>query len=162
MTENHPAVMDAEAIARRCVAVCEERKAAEVLLFDVREQSILADFYLVCSGTSMPHVRALAEHIRLAMLDAGVPSRGRDGGPNSQWLVLDYGILMVHILMPELRRYYCLEELWDKRKVIYQGGAPLPALRPGATPVPLPPHQLSNNAQQDDEKQDDEQQDDEQ
>jgi hypothetical protein len=49
----------------------------------------------------------------------------------------------VHILMPELRRYYCLEDLWDKRKIIYEGGTPLPPQRPGATTAPLPPHQLA-------------------
>ena len=149
MTDQLPPNLDAEAIARHCVTVCEERKAADILLFDVREQSILADFYVVCSGTSMPHVRALAEHIRLAMQEQGLAARGRDGGHDSQWIVMDYGVIMVHILMPDLRRYYCLEELWDKRKVIYQGGAPLPPVRPGATPAPLPPHQL---ARQDEER----------
>jgi ribosome-associated protein len=152
MTEQVPLKMDAETLARHCVTVCEERKAADILLFDVREQSILADFYLVCSGNSMPQVRAIAEHIRLAMHEHGLLARGRDGGHNSQWVVMDYGVIMVHILMPELRRYYCLEDLWDKRKVIYQGGVPLPPQRPGAMPAPRPPHQLPRREEEDREE----------
>lgn len=130
--------IDAEAVARKCVEICEQHKAADILLFDVREKTILADFFLVCSGTSLPHLRALAEHIRRALLDEGIQPRGRDGNPSSQWLVLDYGIIIVHVLTPELRRFYALEDLWDQTKIIYKGGAPLPPVKPGA-PTQLPP-----------------------
>jgi len=130
---------DSEAIARRCVAICEEHKAADIKLFDVHEKTILADYFIVCSGTSLPHLRALAEHIRRTLLDEGISPRGRDGNPSSQWLVLDYGIIIVHIMTPEVRRFYGLENLWDATKLIYQGGAPLPPERPGAVPANLPP-----------------------
>ena len=134
--------VEAEALARRCVAVCEERKAADILLFDVREQTILADYFIVCSGTSLPHLRAISDHVRRELLAAGVKPRGTEGSPSSQWLVLDYGLILIHILMPEMRHYYCLEDLWDSRKIIYRGGEPLPAVRPGqghGTAV-IPPH----------------------
>ncbi len=120
MTASNLIVQDPEALARRCVEACLEHKAVDVLLFDVREKSILADFYLVCSGTSMPHIRALANHIRQAMLEEGLRPRGQDGGPESCWIVLDYGVLMVHILDPELRGFYGLEQLWDDRKIIFR------------------------------------------
>jgi len=134
--------IDAEALARRCVSVCEERKAVDILLFDVREQTILADYFIVCSGTSLPHLRAISDHVRRELQAAGVRPRGADGSPSSQWLVLDYGIILVHIMMPEMRHYYCLEDLWDKRKIIYRGGEPMPPVRPGqgrANAV-IPPH----------------------
>lgn len=137
--------VETEALARRCVAVCEERKAADILLFDVREQTILADYFIVCSGTSLPHLRAISDHVRRELQTAGVKPRGTEGSPSSQWLVLDYGVILVHILMPEMRHYYCLEDLWDNRKIIYRGGEPLPAVRPGqgrGTAV-IPPHLTS-------------------
>ena len=121
---------DAEALARRCAAICEEHKAVDIMLFDVREQTILADYFLVCSGKSLPHLRAISEHIRQELQAAGVRPRGADGSPSSQWLILDYGIVLVHVLMPEMRHYYCLEELWDKRRIIYQGGEDLAPTRP--------------------------------
>ena len=135
---------DIEKIARRCVEICEEHKAADIRLFDVQENSILADYFIVCSATSLPHLRALAERLRRTLIDEGVKPRGLDGNPSSQWLVLDYGVIIVHIMMPELRRRYALEEIWDKGKMIYSGGVPLPAARPvslgatSASAAPLP------------------------
>ena len=61
--------LNEEAIARKCVEICEQHKASDILLFDVREKTILADFVLVCSGTSLPHLRAIAESIRRTLLD---------------------------------------------------------------------------------------------
>ncbi|NLZ63254.1 MAG: ribosome silencing factor [Lentisphaerae bacterium] len=120
MTASDLITQDPEALAHRCVEVCLEHKAVDILLFDVREKSILADFYLVCSGTSMPHIRALASGIRSAMLEEGLRPRGQDGEPDSRWIVLDYGVLMVHILDPERRGFYGLEQLWDDRKIVYR------------------------------------------
>ena len=130
MSQNEVKTTDEESLARRCIEVCEERKAADILLFDVREKSILADFYIVCSGTSMPHIRAIGDNIRKAMLENGLRPRGQDGVPGSRWLVLDYGSLLIHILDPEMRNFYNLEELWDDRKIIYRGGSALPKLGP--------------------------------
>ncbi len=114
-----------EEIAMRCVRICEEKKAADIVLFDKSKDSILADYFLVCCGTSMQHIRALADNLRRTLLEQGVRPRGQEGG-SSQWLVLDYGIIIVHIMTPEMRRHYCLEELWDKNLIVYQGGEELP------------------------------------
>jgi len=114
-----------EEIAMRCVKICEEKKAADIVLFDKSKDSILADYFLVCCGTSLQHIRALAENLRRTLIAEGVRPRGQEGG-SSQWLVLDYGIILVHIMTPEMRRRYCLEELWDKNLIVYQGGEPLP------------------------------------
>ena len=115
-----------EQIARSCIAICEEKKAADIVLFDVRENSMLADYYLVCCGTSMPHVRAIAESLRRTLLSEGFRPRGLDGAPSSQWMVLDFGIILIHVMTPDMRRHYCLEDLWDRRLIIFQGGEPLP------------------------------------
>ncbi len=118
---------DIEEIARRCVMICEEKKASNILLFDVRENSILADYFLVCSGNSMAHIRALSENLRRTLISEGFKSRGREGTPASQWIVLDFGVILIHIMTPEMRRHYCLEDLWDKRLIVYQGGEEMPA-----------------------------------
>lgn len=110
-------------MARLALRTCEATKAQDILLFDVREKTIIADYYLVCSGNSMPHLRAVAEHLRRAMLDAGIQAKGVDGEPASRWMVMDFGALMVHVLEPEMRNFYALEELWDESKIVYRGGA---------------------------------------
>ena len=112
--------IDTEQLAQECVAICEERKAENVILFDVRDKSILADFFIVCSGTSQPHISAISTHIRKAMMAHGVSPKGQDGQPESKWIVLDYGDILIHILDPDTRKFYCLEELWDDRKIVYQ------------------------------------------
>ncbi len=109
-------------MAKLCIRTCEESKAQDILLFDVHEKTIFADYYLVCSGNSMPHIRAVVDHVRRAMAEAGFEPRGVDGQPQSRWMVLDYGLLIVHVLEPEMRNFYALEELWDDRKIAYRGG----------------------------------------
>ena len=110
--------VDSLALAKLCVETCEATKAQDILLFDVREKTIVADYYLVCSGTSMPHIRAIAAHIRKVLSEHGIRPRGQDGEAESRWMVLDYGVLLVHILEPEMRNFYALEELWDESKIV--------------------------------------------
>ena len=117
---------DIDDIARRCVNICEEKKASNILLFDVRDNTILADYFLVCCGNSMAHVKALSENLRRTLVSEGYKSRGREGTPASQWIVLDFGVILIHIMTPEMRRHYCLEDLWDKRLIVYQGGEEMP------------------------------------
>ena len=105
-------------LARRCVQVCEDTKAKDILLFDLREKTIVADYYIVCSGTSMPHIHAIAEHVRKAMSERGLRPRGMDGQPESRWMVLDYGLILVHILEQEMRNFYALEQIWDEGRII--------------------------------------------
>lgn len=115
-----PAVLDADKLAKLAVQICEETKAKDILLFKVSETTILADYYLVCSGTSMPHIRAIADHVKRAFNAEGVTVRGQDGDASSRWMVLDYGVLLVHVLEPEMRNFYALEQLWDERKIVYR------------------------------------------
>ncbi len=119
-TQDNNPIIDADSLelAKLCVQVCDDTKAKDILLFDVREKTIVADYYIVCSGTSMPHIRAIAEHIRKAMAEKGLQPRGLDGQPESRWMVLDYGLILVHILEPEMRNFYALEELWDEARII--------------------------------------------
>ena len=108
-------------LADLVIRTCEDTKAQNVLLFDVHENTIVADYYVVCSGTSMPHIRAIAEHVRRALAEQGIRPRGIDGEAESRWMVLDYGVVLVHILEPEMRNFYALEELWDETKIVYRG-----------------------------------------
>lgn len=115
------ALMEPEILARRCVAICEERKAQDLLLYDVTAESLLTDYQLICSGSSEPHLRALSSHLQKDLADEGVRPLHVDGSPASRWIVLDYGTVLIHILHPELRHYYRLEELWGDDCITYRG-----------------------------------------
>jgi len=119
---------DSEALARRCVEVCVGRKAEDVMLFDVRQSSILADHYLICTGTSTPHINAICHHLRQELAKEGVLPHGREGDAASHWVVMDYGAVLVHVLDPDRRRFYRIEELWETGQRVCQVAAPAAAV----------------------------------
>lgn len=113
------AATDIGTLARQCAEICEERKAEDIRLYDVSGASMLADFFLICTGKSDPHIRAIRDHLQTDLGENGVKALRVEGTPASHWTVLDFGALLVHILNPEMREYYLLEELWDKARLIY-------------------------------------------
>ena len=119
MNQRRKRVTDAETLAYQCVKVCEGRKARDVVLFDVRESSVLADFYLVCTGSSEPQIRAIAHHLAEELAEAGLRTR-LEGRAVSRWVVMDSGVVVIHVMDPALRAYYRLEELWDPAQIVYR------------------------------------------
>ena len=111
--------VDTEQLARKCVEICQERKAVNIKLYDVHQTSMLADFFVVCSGTSAPHIRAICNHLRKELNESGLERHHVEGIPASRWMIMDYGTVLIHVFHPEARRHYCLEELWDEDALIY-------------------------------------------
>lgn len=89
----------------------EDKKAASVAAYDVRGKSTVTDATVVASATSAPHLRALAVAVERAMAAKGARARV-SGDAESAWIVLDYSDLMVHLFLPDARRYYDIESLW--------------------------------------------------
>lgn len=111
--------LDMDALVRQCVEICEERKAEDIRLYDVSETSLLADYFLICTGKTDPHIRAIRDHLQADLRESGIKPVRVEGTPASHWTILDFGTLLVHILNPEMREYYLLEELWDKARIVY-------------------------------------------
>ena len=107
---------DAEYIARRCYELAEDKKAEDLIWLDVRDESTICDHFIICSGFSEPHLRALANHIETELRKEKIHAKGVDGFPASQWIVLDYVDVLVHIFLKEKRRFYGLEQLWGKTR----------------------------------------------
>lgn len=76
--------------------------------------SPLADFFVLTSGTSTPHLRAITEHVERALHEAGAGVPRREGGEGARWILLDYGDVVVHIFHHAEREFYDLEALWDR------------------------------------------------
>ncbi len=106
-------------LARAAARFAEDIKAEDIVVLDVSEVSSITDYFVICSGSSTPHLKAIAREVRAGMAEAqGVRPNMADGDHESHWVVLDYGILMVHAFHPDKRAMYALEDLWgDARRV---------------------------------------------
>lgn len=100
-------------LAIAAARLAEDIKAEDIIVLDVSAVSSITDFFVICSGSSTPHLKAIAREVRAGMAESqGVKPAMAEGDHESQWVVLDYGILMVHAFHPEKRELYALEDLW--------------------------------------------------
>lgn len=110
--------LEAKTLARQIVDWLADKQAENIILLDVHEVSILADYFVLCSGTSTRQLDALMEEVRQQAKAAGARLLHLEGEPDTGWILLDYGDVVVHIFSPELRAYYRLEELWQDSNVL--------------------------------------------
>lgn len=105
--------MDAKELAQLCRELADNKKAENIVVLDMREVSSIADYFVIASGTSDPHLRAISEEITEHLSKHhGLRPRGVDGTLQTAWLVLDYFDVIVHIMRPDVRDHYDLETLW--------------------------------------------------
>jgi len=98
-----------------------EKKGADITLLDLREQSVFADYFLICSGDNDRQLKAIAQTIAYeAKYNGRVYPVTIEGEPETGWLLVDFGDVIVHVFMPEQREYYDLEGLWNKAHVVLQ------------------------------------------
>ncbi len=101
-----------ETIARRAAALASDLKAADIVVLDLRGVTDMTDFFVIASGTSDTHVRAIAEHVQAGLKDTGVSTTMTEGLTQGRWAVLDYSDCVIHVFHPTLRQFYQLERLW--------------------------------------------------
>ena len=94
------------------VAALEDIKARDIAVFDVRQQTSLYDALIIASADSNRQVKALASHVRDRLKEAGATILGVEGEQVGEWVLVDAGDVVVHIMQPAVRAYYNLEELW--------------------------------------------------
>lgn len=105
--------METIEIARLCAKYADQKKAEDIVLLDLRGLSPVADFFVICTATSNPQMRAVRDEIVEEMRDQNRQKPlFSEGAYESQWLIVSYPNVMVHILTPEKREFYALEELW--------------------------------------------------
>ena len=90
-----------------------DKKALNILAIPVGDKTVLADWFIVCSGRATPQVKALCDELEDKAAGFGLTLRRREGYAEARWIVLDYGDILVHIFHPEERQYYNMEHLWD-------------------------------------------------
>ena len=111
-------VYDAAQLARHLVDVASDKKASDVVLLNVSELTTIADYFVICSGTSERQVQGIAE----AILEAGKAEARRplgvEGATAGRWILVDFGDVIAHVFAPEEREYYKLERLWGDAPVV--------------------------------------------
>ena len=114
-TTTDPSVQTTEDLKAMVLAALEDAKANDVRQLDVRRLTDITDWMVVASGTSTRHVLALADHVRTQVKAQGLSPIGTEGESGSDWVLLDYGDVVVHLMLPDTRGFYDLEGLWDDR-----------------------------------------------
>jgi len=95
------------------VSALEDIKARDILVLDVRKLTAIADTLVIASAESARQVKALAHHVRDKLKEAGATVIGIEGEETGEWVLVDCGDIVVHVMQPAVRSYYNLEELWD-------------------------------------------------
>lgn len=106
-----------ESIKRKVDGICEvlyNKKAADIVAIYVADKTIVADWFVVCSGRVVSQVKALADELEEKAEGLGLALRRIEGYRDGKWIVLDYADILVHIFYPEERKYYNMERLWDE------------------------------------------------
>ena len=114
-TTADPSAQATEDLKAIVLAALEDAKANDVRQLDVRRLTDITDWIVVASGTSTRHVLALADHVRTQVKAQGLSPIGTEGDSGSDWVLLDYGDVVVHLMLPDTRGFYDLEGLWDDR-----------------------------------------------
>ena len=96
----------------------DEKKGMNIKLIRIDEVSSLADYFLICTGTSNTHVKTLCDYAEYAMEQMGEKMLGREGHRGNSWELLDYGSVVVHVFTEEAREFYALERLWADGELV--------------------------------------------
>jgi ribosome-associated protein len=106
--------MDSKKLALLCREYADNKKAEDILVLDVRELSSVTDYFVIASGTSEPHLRAIVDEITDTLREKfDLHPRAVDGTLHTAWIVLDFFDVIVHVMRPDVRERYDLEALWN-------------------------------------------------
>ena len=127
MTSETAAKKDIQKLQRAIIDGLEDVKAQDIVVFDTEALSPLFERVIVASGTSNRQTKALAASVRDAVRDAGFDKPRIEGEDNGEWIIVDCGAAVAHVMQPVIRQYYRLEEIWGQKPVRMKFGAPKPA-----------------------------------
>ncbi len=127
MTQEAAAKKDTQKLQRAIVDGLEDVKAHDIQVFNTEHLSPLFERVIVASGTSNRQTKALASSVRESVREAGFPKPRIEGEDNGEWIIVDCGPAVAHIMQPAIRQYYHLEEIWGDKPVRLKFGAPKPA-----------------------------------
>lgn len=105
--------MDIDVLKDKVIDLLDSMKAKDVQTFNVTEMTSVTDYMIVSSGTSNRHVRSIAAHVLEGLREEGVRPMGSEGEEHGEWVLIDYGDVVLHVMQPQTRDFYHLEKLWS-------------------------------------------------
>ena len=105
-------------IAYEVTKALDEKKGQDIKLLRIDRVSSLADYFLICTGTSSTHVKTLCDYAEYTLDQLGEPMLSREGHRGNSWELLDYGTIVVHVFTEEAREFYSLERLWADAETV--------------------------------------------
>lgn len=118
MTHSIPRSVQAETTKKLALQALEDLKARDIVVLDVRIQANFTDYMIVASGTSSRHVISIAAAVVDAAKLANMPPYGVEGEDVGEWVLVDLGDVIVHVMLPDTRRFYEIEKLWSEEMVL--------------------------------------------
>lgn len=103
----------AKEVALAAAQALDAKKGIDLRLLEITDLSVLADYFLICTGSSNTHVKTLCDAAEAALDALGEPVLRREGNRSGTWVLLDFGCLVVHVFTNETRKFYDLERLWN-------------------------------------------------
>ena len=100
------------ALAKEIVKILDANKAGQIKLLRVNDQTVMTDYFVICTGASNTHIKSLSGEVEYKLGEAGIAHTGVDGYDSGIWIVMDYTTVMVHIFNREQRDFFKLEKLW--------------------------------------------------
>ena len=111
-------MLSAKEVAVQVTKALDEKKGMDIKLLRINDVSSLADYFLICTGTSNTHVKTLCDYAEYTLEQLGEPMLGREGHRGNSWELLDYGSVVVHVFTDEARAFYDLERLWADAETV--------------------------------------------
>ena len=105
-------MLSAKEVAYEVTKALDAKKGLDIKLLRIDKVSSLADYFLICTGTSSTHVKTLCDYAEYTLDQLGEPMLGREGHRGNSWELLDFGSIVVHVFTDEARKFYDLERLW--------------------------------------------------
>ena len=119
-------MLSAKEVAYQVTKALDDKKGLNIKLLKIDQVSSLADYFIICTGTSNTHVKTLCDHAEYTLEQLGEPMLGREGHRGNTWELLDYGSVVVHVFTDEARAFYNLERLWADAEVVDLSGIVMP------------------------------------
>ncbi len=113
-------------IAGIAARALEDKKARDVKILKTAEQTVIADYFVICNGTSSTHIKALVDEVDRKLSEAGEPPIRREGLRSDIWVLMDFGSVIVHVFTDEARKFYNLERLWSDSEEVTLSSLPCP------------------------------------
>ncbi len=105
-------------LAKAAVDIASDKKASDILLLDISDISTIADYFVICTGNNARQIQAIGDALNDDLKKQGARLLYREGGPDTGWVLLDYGDIIIHVFAPKEREYYRLERLWSEAKTV--------------------------------------------